>query len=437
MPNQNNITIQSVELQNVLAFKTMNLELGKKATIISGKNHSFKSCLLEAIKAGVRGGTIKDIPLVHDGESKGKIITITSDDKEFTKTLYFDKASKLSVVGAGGASAAEALTELFGAAYIDPVKMYNADPEKRVEMCYSVMPLKFDRVAFAKLVDSKILPDSPALAEIDAQYKRYYEERKDANGDLKKAKLRLEDARRTLPLDPPTDLTEQISLLENQKSNIDAKLKDAQTAAATTENSRKNEYLTKRDAAIKLAYAEYDASMAELAAKVKAHSEALQSKHDEIVMPVLNELAAIKEKQKNFERETLQVANFEKIQSEHDAAEIDAANLDKIVKGIETIRENLIKDTGIDGVDIKDGDVWIDGTIWTYVNRAKRILFCVQMAEMSCRNMKLIIVDDVESLDAENYELLLEHIGKSDYQFVLAQVDRTIEQDEMRIEKID
>lgn len=435
MPDQN-ITIQTVSLENVLAFKEKTLTLGKKATIISGKNHSFKTCLIEAIKAGISGGTIKDKPLVHEGEERGKITITTSDDKEFVKTLYYDKASKLSVTGAGGISATEALSELFGAAYIDPVKMYNADPEKRVEMLYSVLPLKFDRQSFGNLVGGKILPNSNALAEIGSWHKKYYEERTGANRDLKKAEVRLNDARRALPLSEPQNPSERIAELTAERAKIVNTFVAATNSARTKEESHKRTLSIARDEAIAKANDEYNKGIESLSVRVKAYNEKQQIILHEAIAPIDTELGALREKERNFERDALLEKNFEKIQKEHDDAKADAEKLDETVKAIELVRDNLIRDTSIDGVDVKDGEVWIDGTTWQYVNRARKLIFCNQMAERSCGAMKLIVVDDMESLDAENRQLQLEHIAKSDFQYVMAEVDRDAVSEDMRIERI-
>lgn len=435
------VKIHEVDLQNVLAFKSKTLRLGKKATIISSKNHTFKSCLLEAIKAGTSGGTKDDMDLVHgieengrivEREKQGKIRIVLDDEDVLTKTIYADKASKLDITGTTRPGAY--LTELFGAGYINPVEFYNATPEKQVEMALRVLPLKFDRNMFAGIIGHPVKPDAKPLETVDYWYQGYYKERTEAGGALKKAKVRTEDQRRVVPLEDPVVPVERIAELESARIKAEFVLTESRAKLEAKVSARKNELQALRDEAIKKANDEYALGLESLSEKTKGYQEQFQNTFNDAVALIDPELGSLREKAKNYEMVVKQHELLHKLELEEQQCQDDWELNDRIVKQIEAARETLLASSGIEGVDIKPDGIWINGTPWKHVNRARRMMFANEMAERSCGKMKLIIVDDMESLDKDNYEWQLEHMANSGFQYVVAKVGR---EEEMNIRTID
>lgn len=428
------VKIHEVDLQNVLAFKSKTLRLGKKATIISSKNHTFKSCLLEAIKAGTSGGTKNDMDLVHGIEENGRIverekqgkIRIVLDDEDgdvLTKTIYADKASKLDITGTTRPGAY--LTELFGAGYINPVEFYNATPEKQVEMALRVLPLKFDRNMFAGIIGHPVKPDAKPLETVDYWYQGYYKERTEAGGALKKAKIRTEDQRRVVPLEDPVVPTERITELEGLRKQAESVLAESRAKLEAKVSARKSELQALRDEAIKKANDEYALGLESLSEKTRGYQEQFQNTFNDAVALIDPELGSLREKAKNYEMVVKQHELLHKLELEEQLCQEDWELNDRIVKQIEAARETLLASSGIEGVDIKPDGIWINGAPWKHVNRARRMMFANEMAERSCGKMKLIIVDDMESLDKENYQWQLEHMANSGFQYVAAKVGKS------------
>lgn len=436
------LKIHSVQILNGLQFKSYDLKLDGKSVIISGKNETGKSSLIDLIRAGLSGGTKDDTELLHgvevdgvikDREKRGKIIIRVDDDEAqmedvLTKNLFLEKASQLEV--AGTSTPAAFLVDLLGAAFIDPIKFYNAPGEKRVEMAMKVIPLSFDRDLFVKIVGEKIKPNADPIAIIKYHYDRWLKERTEANGAFKKAKIRADDARRAVPIDDPEPPGARIAELEAERK-VAADLYEAKKGETNLKrDDRKLELEAIRDASIKKASDDYVAALEEMDRKVKRFLANKWLEFQSVSERVDPELGALRDKAKNYEQIMAQHKMLHDLEVEEEQCKEDAEMKDKTVKEIEMVREALIdndklKEFGGDvALEIKEDDLWLDGVKWKHVNRAKKLLFSNTMAEMSCGKLKMILVDDMESLDKDNYKWQVEHMKKSGFQYVAGRVGK-------------
>lgn len=435
--------IQEVEFYNTLAFTQKKIEFGKHGIFVQGPNESFKTCILEGVQAGTSGGSKGDMSLVTDGQKKGKIvITIQNGDgsiTKVTKTLHADKASTVDVTGRS--DAATYLKEIFGAGYINPIEFYNAKPDYRMEKLLKVMPFEFDRKLFSELIGMKIPSNTSALAEIDSWHKKYFKDRAEANSAQKAKRSSAEEYERTLPIDDPIAPSARLAELRDKKANAEGEYKVMIAKADATRDARKSALETARDEAIKKATNEYNQGIEELTAKVSKYKNEMNAAHIKTVSLLDGEMGTLLEQEKNADRIAEQRKLCTKLKLKADLAKDEWEYLDKIVKAIEATRENLLKalpknNLGIE-VDIKDNEIWLDGFPWIRANKAKRMLYSNYLAEQSCGRMKLIFFDDIESLDKENYQVFIDHVKQSEYQYVALKVGDGDENGNAIIQKID
>jgi len=95
-----------------------------------------------------------------------------------------------------------------------------------------------------------------------------------------------------------------------------------------------------------------------------------------------------------------------------------------VIEKIDAYKVELLKEIPIEGLEISDGDILVNGVKFDQLNTAQRLRIAVAVAVMreSRNKLPLIWVDGAEALDSQNYADMIAMIEKSGIQAVVARV---------------
>jgi len=91
--------------------------------------------------------------------------------------------------------------------------------------------------------------------------------------------------------------------------------------------------------------------------------------------------------------------------SEKEAAtsEAQSAALSHGIEELDAIRARLLEQLPIKGLEIRGGEVFVDGIVWGRVNKRRRFDVALEIACLRAGKVGLIVLDDVEAIDPESF----------------------------------
>jgi hypothetical protein len=92
--------------------------------------------------------------------------------------------------------------------------------------------------------------------------------------------------------------------------------------------------------------------------------------------------------------------------------------LDKLM----ALKSSLLEKTPIRGMEIREGDIYVEGIPFDKVNEARRIQIALEVARIRAGELPLVLVDDAEHFDSINMEKFRKAAAKAGLQIVAAKV---------------
>jgi hypothetical protein len=106
------------------------------------------------------------------------------------------------------------------------------------------------------------------------------------------------------------------------------------------------------------------------------------------------------------------------------------------LKELEALRLKLISESPIEGLEIKDGDVYIDGVLFDRQNDARKYQISIQLAKLRAGELSLLLLDRAEIFDPDNWKLFTKIAIDSGLQVVAAKVSSDPTASGMTIEEV-
>ena len=106
----------------------------------------------------------------------------------------------------------------------------------------------------------------------------------------------------------------------------------------------------------------------------------------------------------------------DKCQQDAEELESKSAELTQALKTLDSFRRGLLDDVPIDGLDVEDKTIKINGIPFDQINTANQIDIAVQIACLRAKKQPLpiLFVDGAEALDSKNFELFCEELKQHD-----------------------
>jgi DNA repair exonuclease SbcCD ATPase subunit len=446
---------KKLEIESILGVEKLVIEPGA-LTIIEGRNASGKTSILEAARAILRGG--HDPSLVRHGAEEGRIRLTLADGTVFLKRVTKERSTlEVTEPQKGRISRAQAYVDSqVDELGIDPMAIVTCPASKRAEYLAEVMPIKVEPDVFEAIIGRRPTAhelSGNALDLLAGERQRLYDERTAVNRTLKDKRTTAAQLRETLPAaaevpaDPAILRAKKTQLERDLAEELDAARGDRAGAAdvikqtlieANDEDAEKEEAeVTKirnemegRIEALRVLGRKRASEREESArdAQAKAYeaeqtsAAAARSKYDAPITDVAEKIT----KAEALEKEHHRASKTREIiaASEKEAARAETASkaLSHAIDELDALKASLLEKLPIKGLEIREGQVLVDGIPFERLNRARQIEVALKIAQLRAGNIGLIVVDDTEHLDSESFAAFEAAAAGAGLQFLAARV---------------
>lgn len=437
--------VKGVRIRNIMGIEELEFEPGK-VTRIQGENASGKSSVLEALKALVAGG--HDATLLRAGEEEGEVVILidpedgTGAEVEARKRVTAEKSdlsvrhSKLGTLGApkryiDGLLDATAFNPVAFLTASDRVERLLEAADSRVEeadLAAAIEGVPEDEVELPELAP---LAELPALQAIEALASRIYSARTGVNRIVREKSTTAEELRSSLPADgaAPEQVSGQLrsaeAQLEKEREEEREKIEEAreltrQKIKEAQENS------ASVVAELQTLIEEEEARARDAVQKLKDEREAaveqIRSGYSEEIDRWVSEVGTLRERLRAVEDAERSRALIEKAEEEAERRAAESEALTAALERLEALKLEALDSLPIEGATIEGGELFVDGVAFDRLNSARKVEEVMKIAEARAGELGLMIVDDLELLDAEHFEAMVEAIEASPLQAIVTRV---------------
>lgn len=420
--------IQHVKISNILGITELELT-PQGYTQISGPNGTGKTSVLEAIKAAL--GVGEDATLLRNGAERGEVVLVLDDGTEIRKAVS-QAGARTTVKGPDGKPLPKPAAVIQGLAdvlSVNPVDFLLAKPKERVRVLLESMPLSADVERLQQLsgVQVEADPGAHALTVIEEVRKQVYDDRTGTNRAVKEKEVTISHLRQALPEAPGG--------VEGDEATLQAEIDAAAAARDTTlERIRKKldgltaEAQQKIDEIKAESQRQIDAVKAELAeqsAKAAAAREKAIAAHADATQPKTAALATLRANRDAVARRKGTLETITKLETELEALRQDAARQTQALDDIDAYKVELLQSLPIPGIEVRDGELYVDGVLLDRVNTARQVRIAVDLAKLRAGDLAVACVDRIEALDKESREALRKGALEAGLQLFVTRVTDT------------
>jgi len=422
------LRIESIAISNVKNITDLEFKAGS-VTVISGRNGVGKSSVLDAIATVFEGG--HDANMIRRGAKAGSVTITLSDGVTIKKNITLKGTTVKVTTQDGGlvkspTTYVKSLTTGMG---FDPIAFVEAKQKDRLAFLLEAMPIEFTTEQLTEALKDRAPVRALDLDGFNGLLDGLMEERREVNVAGKELDGTIARIEQTLPEDGETDWAAEVSRIQGELSTSEQYIaaaegdRDAWVAAekgkAITEYHHKINVL--KDEIAKLENGRNEATR-----EVEREGQRL---YDESVAEAGESLATLREeaataKQKADEA-TRAGALREQLQQFRDEAQVKQTASDNLTGCIDRMRKlktDILSDLPIDGVDIRDGEVYVSDTPWPHVNTSEQYMVAAQVSSLKASELPFKILDRAEQLDEDRFNALAEGYAEAGLQLVVARV---------------
>ena len=397
-------TITELRIADFKRLRAVDIRPNGALVEITGKNSAGKSSVLEAIFLALKGLAAAPPMPIRDGAERCAIHLATGEyiiDREFTRTEGGSYTHRLTVTRSDGTRVTskpqDALSAVCGALAFDPLAFAKMKPQEQYDLLRGFVA-DFDFAANKSLRDSA------------------YAERTDVNRRYSSATAAAQAI--VLPPGPcpaPVEVADVIAELDAAREHNDSIAERAGRRQKAAEDIE-----AKRDAAERL----------------RAKFNALEREADELEeklaaappLPATVDVEPLKTKLSSADRVNATVRAFQAREAKlAEAADAKAAS-DALTARIEEYDRQkrdaiAAAKMPVDGLDLADGAVILNGQPFSQAGTAEKIATSTAIAMALNPTLKVILIDDGESLDTTSREALAKIAEDRGFQVWMARVD--------------
>lgn len=428
--------ITRLDVKNIRGIEHVVLDMNHWVCL-TGKNGTGKSSLLQAIRIIFDGGFEDD--WIRYGETEASIVADISDGSKVTIELkrpnekrkkYQRNVEIVSPEGVPMKREQEYLNSLATGLAYDPTRFLTIDKKGRADYITKFLPVTVEpwelRTAaggdwYLEVYD----PKAGAFDNIAAIRTRAYDKRTELNRRFKN----LDGATNTLRREIPS-LGEDRAELDAREAAAATKLSDykaaRQTALAQVEEESKAA-MERIDSweEIEIQKIRTEAANQRSACgKAKAAAiQQVQQEWDTQVTEASEEHAAAREALAAYNKA---IGSRDQVTRwEHELRQIDTEiqHLEKAMQQLDKLKQAKLESSPIPGVELREGEIFIDGIPFDAVNLARRIDVAIQIAAQNPGKLPLMLLDDAEHLSQDNWEAFKQAAMESGFQIISARVD--------------
>ena len=471
-------TIKKLKLKNTLGITEITLE-PKKINIIEGKKGTGKTSVLDAINTALSNKNIR-ADFIKQGENEASMYVELNDGSIIDREKNLEKNDKIKVIADGFKGQPETyLKSLFSDNQFRPISFVESSEKEQNKTLLGLVNIEwskddikewFEEVPEWVNYDQHILN---ILNDIQSQRGEYYLTRENINRDIRNKKAIASDIMQSLPENYNAEKWREIKLselynkvsqaqehnasvnernsffanLEGKISSIELKYQTREQEIKDNANNQMSSVTIEKDnieKRIKMLQDEL-ASLTQKAKDIKskalsdielnnkdkdkeievlkAEAKALkQEKAPDIInIEPLQEEADTAEKMKAFIRE------YDNAISIHRETEVLAKESEKLTEKIEKARKlpgDLLQkfSSPIEGLSVVNGIPLINNLPIRNLSTGEQLELAVKIAILLAGDLKVILVDKLETLDTESQRIFIEKCKETDCQFFMTKV---------------
>ena len=417
------LRIVRVGIRNVLGIEELEFR-PQKVTTVTGANGAGKTSVLAAIRAALGGG--HDATLLRAGADAGEIVLVLSDGTEIQKKVGVGKSSvKVRHPEMGDVKAPQTflndLADAFGA---NPVTFLTAKAKDRVQTMLEMIPLRVDPEPLAAVTALCSQPHAiqdNAFATLETINADLVGQRREINRQAKEKRNAVEQLERSLPdEEAPADLEADLKTHQAKaravRDDADRAIEEERRRSDQANESARSDIEAKVQALRK----ELESSLRNIFAESADRLNRIRSERDEALAAIDGSIADLEAHQKAASARQL----ADQMQAAAESLEADSKSLSGAIDETAALKAKLCEQLPVDGVEILDGEIYVDGVPFDRVNESRKVRIAIQLAELHAaeKQLPLICVDGLEQLDGEGMATFLEEAKKSTCQFVVTRV---------------
>ena len=425
------MNIQKIKIANLLGIEDLEFDPGK-FTLIEGRNGSGKTSILESIKHALNGG--HDARLLRNGSDKGEIVLVLDDGVQLTKTVTPNK-SDVKIFDKEGNRINKPQTyidKLVDILSVNPVQFLTADKKNRVNYLLEAIPMKLTKDHLEKSLNGmsgRVQDDlnGHALEVIGRIYKQFYDERTGINRALKEKTATMTQLKESVSdfNYSPTEITEKLKSLENKKGEMESKKSLFLEQAVHHRMKKLDDEEERFQEEINKLRFEHEENKQEIHNHFDIQKTGIQSKFDERYLPLLSELTLLQEQQKQYASHEKTRELVEQFHSECQKLKEESEKLSGALTGLDNLKENLLRELPIQGLAIKEGEIYCKDIVFDKLNTAEQVKIAVEVAKLRANELGIICVDGIERLDKDTFDKFRHKAIESGLQMIVTKVGNT------------
>lgn len=329
------------------------------------------------------------------------------------------------------------LESLLDALSANPVAFLSAPPTKRAAWLLEVMPIQVSDDELAAAAGRKVTGDGlNGLEAIERVRKMLYEERTAVNRAEREKRVTAEQLQRSLPAESPADLAQLSGDAHERLRALDAEIATAKHEAREAADEEIRRETHRAAVEIEEIREQIDALQAKIHGRERQRDAEIARIKD-LMRGILEQNLA----DKNAARATVaaEVARLEQLAEEHARADNTRTIIDQMsaeaeqrkreseelsagLERIQSLKERLLANLPIRGLEIRDGEIYVDGIQFDRLNTAKRVQIALKVAKLRAGACPLVLVDNLECLDSATFAAFESAAAKLNMQFVVTRV---------------
>ena len=411
--------LTKLKIKNILGIDDIEFDAGKFTTI-TGANSSGKSSIFKAIQNVFQGG--HEANLVRNGTDKGEIVLVFDDGVTARKVVTEEK-SVLAVSGhKNGKTYLDSISDITA---INPISFLAGSESERLKILLESMTIELPESRLLELLNGERMPYGEPLEVLEKIRKNLYDKRTGENRMVAGTKANIIGLEATLPpRSEVKDFEAELGKVEGELEELRAKRSGAE-AERNTETERKvQSYKDTRDAEIEAIREKYGALIEETKAAHSAGYAKTQMEYESASEPLKTKIAELKESVKTQAVTESTKKAIARAKSELASYEAESARLDKALEEIAQIKLDILAKTPFQGLEIKDGRIYINNIPFTQLNTAAQVAFTLKLAKLRTegKELKLVCLDNMECLDEQTLTAFKTAAAKTDLQFIITRV---------------
>lgn len=428
--------IRKVEIENIRGIKHMVIDL-TELTVLRGSNGSGKSSVVEAIRLVFAGGY--DPLAVSTWAEAGKVVLTGDDGTTITRSINKTKrTSTLDIRSEAGEKVAapqgyiDNLTQIFS---YDPLKLLRCTPTERFKYLKETLTVEVGIDEFLELarhysVDDSVIYESwdakaAGLDRIAKLRKAVYERRTKINSKARD----LDGSIKTMKASVPSLNADGVDWRAAEAA-ASLELAEAKRAWGMAVQQAGDEAAAAKDAIDGWEREEIARIKAEAAARREVIQQALAATLDEVngqhqptVAALIARHAEARQQLSDYDKAIGAREAIAKLEVELKDSRTLGDKYTFIIEGIDKIEKQKLEASPVDGVLLRDGEVFIDGVAFDGVNTQRRYRAAIEIGAVNAGPLKFMLCDEMEHWDEGNFKAFAEAAKEAGFQVVCAVVD--------------